>query len=254
MVIRHRIQGEGEHKVFLLHTWPMGSISYASMLQYLDHKKFSYIALDFRGYGTASQEPAEYSIKQCAQDVIDIADWCGLDKFSLVGNSMGGQIAQSIAASVPDRVRGAVLFNPVPASGAPMEGDALQIALEADRKPDNRGILMSYLTGDRLSDAWTRTMVQRSVDTATPEAIAGYFKAFSSTDLSEEVNGCPVPVKILLGEHDPSFTPEIMRETVMKWFPNSSLETIANAGHFAPLEVPCYSAQLVEQFLASLTS
>jgi len=64
------------------------------------------IAIDHLGFGDSDKpKNADYSIQKQAERALKVADHFGFDKFSLIGHSMGGQIAAYLAASVaPQRV------------------------------------------------------------------------------------------------------------------------------------------------------
>jgi 3-oxoadipate enol-lactonase len=70
--------------------------------------RFRAITMDQRwhGRGIASET---FSLDDCADDVVALADVLGIDRFVAAGFSMGGGIAQLVAHRHPDRVRGLVL-------------------------------------------------------------------------------------------------------------------------------------------------
>ena len=68
-------------------------------------------------------------------------------------------------------------------------------------------------------------------------------------DFSASIKGNATPVKLLIGEHDPSLNAELMQNTWMAWYPNASLETLRNAGHYPMHETPLALAAAVQEFL-----
>ena len=42
---------------------------------------------------------------------------------------------------------------------------------------------------------------------------------------------------------------DFMRETFLKWYPNATLETIANAGHYPMYETPVLLATMMESYM-----
>ena len=61
-----------------------------------------------RGHGE-SDRPADYRARDFAEDIAAFGDALGLDRFVLVGHSMGATNAQRFAIDHPDRVRGLIL-------------------------------------------------------------------------------------------------------------------------------------------------
>jgi pimeloyl-ACP methyl ester carboxylesterase len=64
------------------------------------------------------------------------------------------------------------------------------------------------------------------------------------------VEGNPTPVKLFVGEHDPAITAELTARTWLTWYPNATVETLTNAGHYAMNEVPVALATALENWLS----
>ena len=71
--------------------------------------KYRVITCDLRGHGQSSSTPDTYSVKLFTEDVIALLDELGIDKVTCLGQSFGGLVAQELALSYPDRVRGIIL-------------------------------------------------------------------------------------------------------------------------------------------------
>jgi pimeloyl-ACP methyl ester carboxylesterase len=66
------------------------------------------------------------------------------------------------------------------------------------------------------------------------------------------VQGHPVPVRVVVGEHDPALGAAVMEQTFLAQYPNASLEVLHNAGHYAMYETPVALLTTVESFLDQL--
>lgn len=73
------------------------------------HATHSTITLDQRGTGDSDKPRGPYSTQQFAEDVIAVLDHAGVERADVYGTSMGGRVAQWVAARHPDRVRRLVL-------------------------------------------------------------------------------------------------------------------------------------------------
>jgi pimeloyl-ACP methyl ester carboxylesterase len=72
--------------------------------------RFHIIALDVRGHGESAWSPAgAYQYADQVGDLAQLVDRLGLDRFVLIGTSMGGIIAMACAAQFPNRLRGLVI-------------------------------------------------------------------------------------------------------------------------------------------------
>lgn len=71
------------------------------------------IRLDTRGRGQSDRDPTyqNYNLVREAQDALELMDHLGLDKTSILGTSRGGLMAMGMAATVPERLIGAVLVD-----------------------------------------------------------------------------------------------------------------------------------------------
>ena len=114
---------------------------------------------------------------------------------------------------------------------------------------DNRYAIIDYTTGNRLSKTWVRRMVDYSLAHAAQPAFAAYLRAWAKTDFSGDVAGMPLPVKVIVGEHDPALTPTMMQTTFLSTYPDCELEVMANAGHYPMHETPVALATSIENFL-----
>ena len=76
-------------------------------------QKYRLIRLDLPGFGLTGASPAnDYSEEKDLAILTYFADKLGLEKFSVMGHSMGGKMAWSLAASQPERVQALVLMAP----------------------------------------------------------------------------------------------------------------------------------------------
>ncbi|WP_327174366.1 alpha/beta hydrolase [Streptomyces sp. NBC_01335] len=249
MSIAHRLLGSGDHRVLVLHDWFGTSAGWGSFLDYLDGATFSYAFLDYRGYGDRKAVTGAYTLAEIADDALTLADELGWQHFSLVGHSMGGKAVQQVLAQAPQRVRKLIGLAPVPAGAYPLDADGEALFYGAAQDRDKRLAIMDLVTGRRASRVWVDLMVDRSLQLSTREAFGGYVKDWVSADLTERIAGSPVPVKVIVGEHDLALTAEVMRETWLSHYPNAELEEIANSGHYPMHETPVALATALEAFL-----
>ena len=196
--------GSGGHTVLVLHGWFGSSRSWQAFLPHLDREAFSYVFLDYRGYGSRRGETGEFTLAETAADVLAAADELGADRFSLLGHSMGGTVMQRVYADAPERVRALVGVSPVPASGVPFDEQSRQLFHGAADSPDNRRAIIDLTTGNRLTSIWLDAMVRHSLDHSDREAFAAYLPAWSGTDFHTEIAGSDVPIQVIAGRHDPA--------------------------------------------------
>jgi 3-oxoadipate enol-lactonase len=84
-------------------------IPFARLLQHTCRVIFP----DIRGYGeSVCLDRTKHTWAQYARDVVSLVDHCGLDQVVVSGMGLGSSIAERVAYSYPDRVRGVILISP----------------------------------------------------------------------------------------------------------------------------------------------
>jgi pimeloyl-ACP methyl ester carboxylesterase len=242
--------GPGEHVVLCLHGWFGCAKAWQPLVPHLDQARFSYVFVDYRGYGDRRGVTGDYTIAEAAADVLGLADELGADRFSVVGHSMGGKVMQWVLAEAPGRVRALAGISPVPANGVPFDEQAWQLFAGAADDASSRRAIIDFSTGGRLTGVWLDTMVSQSLANSDRDAFAAYLPQWARTDFHDRVAGSQVPVKVIVGEHDPSLNEELMRATFAQWYPRLEIDVMPNAGHYAMDETPVALATSLEHFLA----
>ncbi|MFD9905243.1 alpha/beta fold hydrolase [Streptomyces sp. NPDC059063] len=245
----HDLVGEGPHKVIAVHGWFGDRSTFAPMLADLDAGAFQYAVVDLRGYGEAKDAVGAYTTSEGAADVLDLADLLGWERFSLVGHSMGGSVAQRVVAAAPHRVRRLVGVSPVPASGLSLSPEQWDLFASAAHDPDSRRAIIDVTTGGVCPAAWLDRMVARSLAVSDAKAARAWLDSWSGEDFHDRVQGSSVPALAVTGELDPALSADVMRATWMTWFTRAELVELRAAGHYAMDETPLALIRAVEDFL-----
>ncbi|ODA00439.1 alpha/beta hydrolase [Achromobacter xylosoxidans] len=243
----HRV-GHGPHPVIVLHGWFGDARAFEPIEPWLSGADFSYVFMDYRGYGGMREAAGEHSIDEIAADALALADALGFERFSLVGHSMGGMAIERVAALAPERVRALVAVAPVPCGGVAMAPATRALFDGAAADLAARRAIIDRSTGGRLPAAWVAWKADYSAAHSSAAAFAAYLPAWVGTDFSDRIDGRH-PVLALVGEHDPVFTPALMAATYARRYPRTTIEVLANAGHYPMNETPLALAAAIERFL-----
>lgn len=247
----YQIVGRGPKKVLCLHGWFGSATGWGPWVDCLDREGHTYVFMDYRGYGASQWYKGAYTMDEIAGDALALADRLGWQSFSLLGHSMGGMAIQRVLVEAPQRVEKLVALTPVPASGVPFDEAGWAFFSSAAESREARFGIVDLTTGNRLTKTWIDQVVDGSLANATRDAFAAYLVAWAKTDFAARVVGNPVPVLVVVGENDPALSEAVMRETWLRWYPNATLEVMANAGHYPMFETPVALATSVERFLAA---
>ncbi|MDK9719946.1 MAG: alpha/beta hydrolase [Rhodospirillales bacterium] len=249
-LLGHRVLGSGRKTVILLHEWLGDHNNWRPVLPYLTSGT-RWVMADFRGYGWSARLKGDYTLDEAASDVLALADHLGCGKFHLVGHSMGGLVAQAVAAAKPARLSSLVLVCPVPASG--FKADAARLAsMRTVAKGGAKALseAVQARTGNRLGAGFVSAKVRLARRAAQPGIKDAYLSLFTETDISGAVAGLKTPVRLICGAHDlPFYRLAAQRKRFQKWYPHLDCVEIAEAGHYPPLETPARLAGLIEDWV-----
>lgn len=245
------LHGRGRRKAIVMNGWLGCAHHWRPMLDVLDADAAEVAVFDYRGYGTRREVPGRYTFEEAAQDVLALASALGWDRFALVGHSMGGMAMQSVAVAAPQRVERLLGLAPVGAGGSRMDEPRLALFESALQDVAVRARIVDFSTGKRLTQAFCEGVARDSWEWNRSDAMASYLKQWTGAGFSERVRGLDLPVKVVVGEHDPSITAETVARSWQLDHPKAVVEVAANCGHYPMQEAPVATAALLQRWLTA---
>lgn len=243
--IYYKDWGSGQPVVFS-HGWPLSSDSWESQMFFLASRGFRCIAHDRRGHGRSSQPWGGNDMDTYADDLAALVDHLGLKEAVHVGFSTGGgEVARYIGRHGTRRVAKVVLvsavapimvrteFNP---GGVPMEVfDGFREAFLRDRSQFFREVASGPFFGFNRDGA---KVSQGMIESWWMQGMMSGFKntydcikAFSETDLREDLRKFDVPALVIHGTDDQVVPIETTGRAAAKLIPNARLIEYAGAPH-----------------------
>lgn len=249
--IAYRKFGEGSRVVVLVHGWTMSGAVYDSLLDHLDRAGLTLLVVDLRGSGASDKpdSPDVYSLAHYAGDVLAVADAEKAKSFVVVGHSMGGQIAQWLAAHHADRVAGAVLLCPVPACGIPLPDDAAALFSNSGGNREATKTILTMACKD-LPDGALDRLIEDAMRTA-PVAVKSAFKTWTTGGFTDALANIRAPL-LCVGTDDPFLPPAFLRAEIIAKVAGSRFAYLPGPGHYVQVERSRETAALLEAFLAAL--
>ncbi|WP_020497933.1 alpha/beta fold hydrolase [Sciscionella marina] len=170
---------------------------------------------DLRGHGRSHSPAGTWDIDDFAADQLEVMDHLGIKAAHVIGFSLGGLIAQRLAARHPERVRSLVTISAV-----------------AGRTPQQRAAVLDRL--DRIENDGPEAVAKESVErwysaeylhahpevrdrtlarmaALDPDSYARAYRVLATTDLAAELGTITAATLAMTGELDIGSPPEMTR-------------------------------------------
>lgn len=205
-------------------------------------------AVELRGNGTRKPDPDPSWINRAgyADDVLSIADALHVERFTLVGCSLGGVVAFELWRQAPKRIEAMVLLGTF-ACYPDGERVAQSISAQAREAGDMRAF--GELRAGKLG--LPRARLHETIEQYACKSLECFFAATHATwtgDYRDILASIDVPVLVAYGEHD-AVAPRALSEEVASGIPGAQLAMVPGAGHVANADDPTAFNRLVRAFL-----
>ncbi|MCY4638967.1 MAG: alpha/beta hydrolase [Chloroflexi bacterium] len=208
------------------------------------------IALDARGCGESERTAGGHSVEQYAADALALASALGVERFTLVGHSMGGAVGMWLALAEPERVERLVLVSSVPAAGV-ADDEA------AAARRDHTVWLRSEASVERLVAERRATAARPRPDAALERAarrwlaasdahVEGMARAMLGLRLGDRLAELTQPVLVVSAAAD-GLLPANLADYGR--LPNATLHVFSRVSHGVPSEVPDDLAAVIADFM-----
>ena len=250
--------GRGETAVVLLHGVGGGRLIWSDAISgtasAIAAAGFTVIALDLPGYGDSALPESPLSIAGMAAAARHTVQALGLLPAVWLGHSMGGMVAQELAAHDPAAVRGLVLTCTSPAFGK-ADGAWQQGFLGERLAPLDAGIgmpaLAQQLVARMVAPGAPPAAIDRAVSVMArvpPTTYRAALSALMGFDRRAALPDIQVPTLVLAAAQDKTAPPDVMQRMAQKIF-LSTYGCLPAAGHLANVEQPAAFHAAVVAFL-----
>lgn len=206
-------------------------------------RKLSSLAVDLNGHGR-SAGAGHLTLADHAADLVALLDALDIDQITLVGHSMGGGIALTLALTYPERVARLVLVS----TGARLK---VHPDILANIESDTGAVadrLSAWLWGADVDDA-ARQQGKRQFLALSPSVTARDYHACDAFDVRDRLGDIHTPALVLCGTAD-VMTPPKFSEYLTANLPNAQLELFDGAGHMLQIERAAEVAAAITRFCA----
>ena len=214
---------------------------------------YAILGYDKRGHGLSSLPSGQLTIDDHAGDLIALMDHVGIERATICGVSVGGMIAQRVAAREPDRVSSLILCDTGAKIGTAETWSQRISDIEAGgMEAASSAILERWFSAPFLARETAKVAGYRAMLARTP--LTGYTAtcaAIRDADLTEGTRALTAPTLCIAGANDIATPPSLMRE-LAGMISGATLVEIDQCGHIPSVEQPETTARVIREFLASL--
>ena len=247
-MLHYRRAGSGP-TIVLLHGF-MGGSGYWQPLIGSWSDAFDVVAPDLPGFAGSAGEAPCTSIAGMAQRVLTLLDDIGVAEFILIGHSMGGMVAQELAAMAANRVAKLVLYGTGSTGVLPGRFESIQTSISRLRQDGvaatARRIAATWFVAG--SDAPGYAMCLTAGEGTTIEAAAAALEALQGWDGRSQLQRLRMPVLVVAGDRDRSCTPARAFE-LWEGIDGCELFMLPNCAHAAHLEASELFGMGVRRFM-----
>ncbi len=242
--------GVGGRPLLLVHGYTGSKEDFGDWVAALAGDGWHVVVPDLRGHGASAKPHGDehYSLALLADDLRGLVDHLGWERFSLLGHSMGGMLAQLLATAQPERLDALILMDThhgpletidpevvvLGAALARAEGmDAIADALAALDSPLATPASVAFEAAHPERVAFTEARLRG----CSPHMYATLLEEITSgLDRLEHLAAVATPTLVIVGDQDEPFVGP--SHAMVATIPGATLVVIPGAGHSPQLEAP----------------
>jgi 3-oxoadipate enol-lactonase/4-carboxymuconolactone decarboxylase len=248
LTVHVRIDGPpGAAPLLMLHSLGTTASVWDAQAEALS-SSFRVIRPDMRGHGLTTCTNGPYSMAQLAADVAGVMDALGIAAAHVAGISIGGMIAQALAAADPARVKTLMLVDTAMAI-PPAES---WISRAATVRAEGVAVLADAVMARWVTPGFMEAPAAaglRAMLLRTPgEGYAGAAEAIAAADLTAGTSALTLPTLVVVGDQDAA-TPVTAAQALHAIIPGSTLTIIEGGAHIPTVEKPAEVTAAIRAFL-----
>ena len=241
----------GEGFPFVLVHGYLGSSEMWTFQKKFFSKDYRVIIPALPGFGESHNVKSLDSINKMAKEIINVLDQKKIDKFNLIGHSMGGMIVQEITKLIGDRVNKLICFatgsiGDIPGRFETMDETREKLKKEGTQLSFSRVPPKWFVKGDKDTNYF---LCENAVKNVSLETADNALLAMKNWRGKENLKNIKNDTLIIWGDKDTSYNFDQV-DTLNKNIKNSRLEIFKDCAHNVHLEQPDQFNNLVKEFIS----
>ena len=245
------VDDTGEGFPFVLVHGYLGSSEMWTFQKEFFLKDYRVIIPALPGFGESHNIKSLDSINKMAKEIINVLDQKKIDKFNLIGHSMGGMIVQEITKLIASRVNKLICFatgsiGDIPGRFETMDETREKLKKEGVQLSFSRVPLKWFVKGDKDKNYF---LCENAVKNVSLETADNALLAMKNWRGKENLKNIKNDTLIIWGDKDTSYNFDQV-DTLNKNIKNSRLEIFKDCAHNVHLEQPDQFNNLVKEFIS----
>lgn len=244
---------KGEKCVVLLHGYLESLMVWEDFIPHL-YKQLRVVTLDLPGHGISVVNGACHTMEYLADVVADLMASLGVERYTVVGHSMGGYVALAVAEKYADRLDGVVLLSstPNPDTDEKRENRRREIELVKSGKKDLLARVapeagFAVVNRPRMKD-YIADLTEQVHLTEEEGIVALLNGMIERKDQNEMLQQSAVRQLFILGKQD-GYIPMEVAEAMVARHPQAEVAWLEESGHMGFLEQPEACAKALLKFM-----
>ncbi len=209
-------------------------------------------ALDFWGVGDSGKKRDSYAVQDFVGLVNQFMDLLGIERAALIGHSLGGTVALSVAIQFPQRASQVVVVS------SPIKGSSLKLSLKLMGRRGVAKLLVKAMwatkPGIRAASALIcrdpnfPRLMERELSKTSLESFLRSIGSLRRIDLTPALSTIKVPAMGMYGSRDRIVHPRQWK-LLQAGIPHTRVERFSHAGHFIMMDEPDNFILTLKDFL-----
>ncbi|MCG9684323.1 alpha/beta fold hydrolase [Vibrio sp. Isolate23] len=251
-LLNYKIEGEG-HTIVLIHGL-FGNLDNLGLLARDLRQDFQVVSIDLRNHGLSFQSP-QHNYELMAEDVLNTLQHLELERYILIGHSMGGKVAMKLAELAQTQVEKLLVLDMAPVAYSQRRHDNVFAGLKAvlEQKPTSRkqalDILAQHIEIEGVRQFLGKSLYNKGEHLEWRFNVASLWDNYAQILGWNPIDKITTPTLMVKGGDSDYLTTEHQSE-VQKQFANVKAHVIANTGHWLHAEKPQEVLRAIRKFIA----
>jgi pimeloyl-ACP methyl ester carboxylesterase len=214
-------------------------------------ERYRVLWFDNRGIGDSDKPEGPYTAQLMAADALQVLAEAGVDRAHILGASLGGMIAQEIAAGTPDRVDKLILCCTTPGGAATVPMPAVTVQLFAEAATLAPEVALRRFVENALAADASAELIQELFERRTanpPDPLGWQAQAAAGLGFSGVDGAITAPTLLVTGTEDNVVDPR-NSDVLAERIPGAEVQRVENTGHLFFWEQPDAFVRIISEFL-----